>query len=192
MFVTAFFTNEAAQPSDVFPALVINFSTMLTILCWIFITLFLASRFNGALREKFGKAINNYVFMLLWLIPVTVTFLSLLISEFLGWTPCRLCWYQRFFMYGLAVLMLVYYFKRIKAIRIVGYVLATVGPAISLYHAILEKYPQIEATSCDPSVPCTSPWFTSMGFLTLAGMALTGFITINILLYLSSKVESTK
>lgn len=188
---TAFFTDEAAQPNaDNVARLAINTATFLTILCWIFITLFIISRFTPILRQRFADVVGDKVFFLVWLVPTTAMFFSLFFSEYLGWRPCRLCWYQRVFMYTLAVLMLVYWFWRKREIRIIGYVLAALGPLVSIYHVAIEIDPNIESLSCDPNNPCASPWFKSMGFLTTAGMALTAFITILVLLYLTSQVAA--
>jgi disulfide bond formation protein DsbB len=186
--LAALFTDSVALQDDTLARLAINITTFLTILCWIFIVAFAVSRLTSSMREKFREVTGNYVFFLVWLVPCTAMFFSLFMSDVLGWTPCRLCWYQRIFMYSLAVLMLVYYFKRSAIIRKIGYVLASIGPIISFYHVGVERAWFTESASCDPSVPCSAVWFTSLEFLTLAGMALTGFITILILLYMTSTV----
>lgn len=190
--LAAFFTDIASQPSDTNASVVINLSTLLSVICWIFLTAFIVSQFSKELKAKFIELLDERVFFLAWLVPTVAMVLSLYFSEFLGWRPCTLCWYQRAVIYTLSIVTLLYYFKRAKILRIVGYILAIVGPIISLYHVLLEKYPEIEGgPTCDPNNPCASPWFTSMGFLTTAGMALTASITVGVLLYLSSKVEKT-
>ena len=187
---TAFFTDTSAQPDDTVARLAINIATFLTVLCWIFLMLFLISRLTPTLRAKFVETLGDKSFFLVWLIPTVAMIMSLFFSEFLGWTPCKLCWYQRIFMYSLALLMLIYWFKRNAWLRRVGYVLAAIGAPISFYHIGIE--PQFswfeESTSCNPTAPCSVPWFFSLKYLTTAGMALTAFITIIALLYMTSKV----
>lgn len=195
----AYFTDSTALPSDTMAKLAINIATFLTVLCWVFIVLFMISRFVPKLKDKFGSVLGENVFFLLWLIPVVAMFMSLYFSEVLGWRPCKLCWYQRGFMYSLALLMLIYWFKRTALIRRIGYVLAGIGPIVSIYHVAVEIKPSLESLSCDPNNSCAAPWFGTLNWiipgdvgLTTAGMALTAFLTIQVLLYLSSKVDVSK
>lgn len=189
LYVAAFFADRATQPDETIARLAINITTLLAILCWIFVALFLLSRVIPNLKSKFDDILGERVFFLAWLVPTVAMLFSLIFSEFFGWTPCKLCWYQRIFMYSLSFLMLAYWFIRNKWLRRAGYLLAACGAPISFYHIGLEpKFMWFsESTSCNPDVPCSSPWFTSMGFLTTAGMALTAFITVGVLLYMTSK-----
>lgn len=187
--LAALFTDGATQPGDTTARLAINIATLLTILCWIFLAGFFVSRSTPELRMRFSDFFGTRIFFLLWLIPITAMSFSLFFSEYFGWRPCRLCWYQRGFIYSLAVLMLIYYFKRSHVIRRIGYVLAGLCPIVSIYHVAIEINPSIEGPTCDPNNPCASPWFTSIGFLTTAGMALTASITILVLLYMSRDID---
>ena len=189
--IAAFFTDIAAQPGDSKANLAINVSTFLTILCWIFVAGFIVSRFNPTLKAKFQDMFSERIFFLAWLVPTVAMVLSLYFSEFLGWRPCPLCWYQRGFIYSLSLVALIYYFNRAALLRRIGYALAILGPIVSIYHVLLEKFPDLEGgPTCDPNNPCAAPWFTSLGFLTTAGMALTAAITTAILLFMTSKAQS--
>jgi len=189
--ISAFFTNARAQLDETPAKIGVNLAAFLTVLCWAFVALFIISRFTPTLSKKFEESIGENVFFLVWLIPAVATFLSLFFSEFLGWTPCRLCWYQRIFMYSLAVLMLVYWFKRSAIIRRIGYMLVVIGAPISFYHIGMERFWFEESTSCSPTVSCAAPWFKTLGpaEVTTAGMALTAFVTIGVLLYMTSKYD---
>lgn len=187
--LAAFFTDSTALTSDTNAKLAINIATFLSVLCWIFLALFITSRFSRNLRVNFDQSIQPYVKLLIWLVPTTAMALSLYFSEFLGWRPCPLCWYQRIFIYSLSLIGLVYYFYSNKIIRYIGFFAAGICPIISIYHVLLERYPEIEGPTCDPNNPCSSPWFQSMGFLTLAGMALTACMTLLVLYYLSANQE---
>lgn len=186
--IAAFFTDQAANLSETNARLAINVTTFLTILCWVFLFGFVISRFNSKLKKMFSDMFAGKLFFLAWLVPTTAMVFSLYFSEFLGWTPCQLCWYQRFFIYSLSLVTLIYYFKRIKVLRIIGYVLAAISPFISTYHLYIENS-ESESTFCTAEVSCAAVWFKSLGFLTIAGMALTAAITTGVLLYLTK--EST-
>jgi disulfide bond formation protein DsbB len=189
--IAAFFTDIAAQPRDTNASLAINITTFLTLLCWVFLAGFILSLLSKKIRTIFYDTLGDKVFFLAWLVPTVAMVFSLYFSEFLGWRPCPLCWYQRGFIYSLSLVTLIYYFKRVDILRRIGYVLATLGPLVSIYHVLLERYPTLEGgPSCDPDNPCASPWFYSMGFLTTAGMALTAAVTTGVLLYMSQKVQA--
>ncbi|MFN8027049.1 MAG: hypothetical protein U0W40_12055 [Acidimicrobiia bacterium] len=42
--------------------------------------------------------------------------------------------------------------------------------------------PPAETAPCSPEAPCTAPWFEKLGFVTLAWMALSGFLLIGTLM----------
>ncbi|MFN8015767.1 MAG: disulfide bond formation protein B [Acidimicrobiia bacterium] len=180
------FTDTTIQPSQTQASIAVNIATFLAALCWIFLIVFIISKFSKPAKDFLTSVISGKTKLLLWLVPTVAMLFSLYFSEFLGWQPCNLCWIQRGFIYSLSFLMLVYYFKSYKTIRYVAYVFATFSSIVSTYHVLLEKYPNLESATCDPNNPCSSPWFTSIGFLTTAGMALTATITIIALLSLST------
>jgi len=100
---------------------------------------------------------------------------SLYFSEIANYTPCRLCWYQRAAMYPLAVLLLVGAIRRWGGLWRVAVPLAAIGASISAYHWSIERFSFLGTGSCSADVPCTVPWFTEFGFVTLAFMAFAGF-----------------
>jgi len=110
---------------------------------------------------------------------------SLYFSEVAHFTPCRLCWYQRICMYPLALILGVAAWRRDYNIRIYGALLAGIGAVISSYHILVERYPSLESSVCDPTNPCTLIWVKRLGYLTIPTMALSGFALILTLLALA-------
>ncbi len=121
----------------------------------------------------------------LWLaalVAAVATAGSLYFSEVAGYIPCQLCWYQRIAMYPLAVILFVAAVRRDR--NVIWYVLpiAAVGAGIAGWHRLVELRPQLESTSCSAVGPsCAATWFEQFGFVTLAFMAFSGFISIMIL-----------
>ena len=115
-------------------------------------------------------------------IAVTSTLGSLYLSEVAHFTPCRLCWYQRIAMYPLSVLLVVAAARRDGAVRRYATPLAIIGALIASYHVLLERFPNLETSACDPNNPCSLIWVKKFGYLTIPTMALTGFIGILALL----------
>jgi disulfide bond formation protein DsbB len=57
--------------------------------------------------------------------------------------------------------------------------LAAIGALVSSYHYLLEWKPSLEGGACSAVGPaCADIWFREFGFVTLAFMALAGFISI--------------
>jgi disulfide bond formation protein DsbB len=107
---------------------------------------------------------------------------SLYLSEVAHFVPCRLCWYQRMVMYPLGPALAFLAWRRMRRAEVAATVLAAVGVAISSYHVLLERYPTLESGMCDPKNPCTLIWVRRFGYLTIPGMALSGFLLIITLL----------
>lgn len=135
----------------------------------------------AALRDQLGSV----ALPLAWLVALTSTLGSLYFSEIANFTPCTLCWYQRIAMYPLAIVLAIAAARRDVAQRIYVWPVALVGAVVSSYHVLIERYPSLESGGiCSLSVPCTQVWFRQWGFITIAYMALTGFVLIALLLAL--------
>lgn len=107
---------------------------------------------------------------------------SLYFSESAGYVPCRLCWFQRIAMYPIAVVALVALVRRDRTARWYMLPMATIGAAISLYHWLIERGVLNDSESCVLFGPsCADVWFEMFGFVTLAFMALAGFVSIIVL-----------
>lgn len=109
---------------------------------------------------------------------------SLYFSEIQNLVPCRLCWFQRIAMFPLAVITLVGALRRDRTVAWYAVPIAAVGLAISVYHYLIEWYPNLETGSCDPAAPCSVPYFRGFDFVSLALMAACGFAAVIALLTL--------
>lgn len=121
-------------------------------------------------------------------VAATCTGGSLWLSEAGGLRPCELCWFQRICMYPLALVTGVAALRRDRSGLWYALPLAIVGAGLSTYHYLLEWYPSLEGGSgCDPLNPCTIVWFRRFGFASIPFMALTGFVTIAVLVALAAR-----
>ena len=103
---------------------------------------------------------------------------SLYLSEGAHFTPCLLCWYQRIAMYPLVVILAVAVLTDDRLVRRYVVPIAAIGSVISVYHVLVQRYPSIESSSCDPTNPCSGIFVEHFGYLTIPGMALSGFLAI--------------
>jgi disulfide bond formation protein DsbB len=134
----------------------------------------------NVLAEVHGAAL-----WLAFIVAAVSTLGSLYFSEVADFVPCTLCWYQRIAMYPLTVILLVAAIRQDRGVRWYAAPVALIGAAISGYHYLIEWRPELDAGTCDLFGPsCTSVWFREFGFVSLAFMALVGFITVLALLFL--------
>ncbi len=122
-------------------------------------------------------------------VAIMSTLGSLYYSEVANFPPCRLCWFQRIGMYPLAVILSIAAWRRDSAVRWYALPLATAGGLVSVYHILVERYPSLEAGSCDPTTPCSIIWVERLGYVTIPTMALSGFALITILLVLPKETS---
>ena len=114
---------------------------------------------------------------------------SLYFSEVAHFVPCKLCWYQRIAMYPLAPMLGIAAVRQDVGIRLYAWVLAGSGALISTYHYIIEWMPDLEVTACAADVPCTAVYVREFGFVSIAFMALCGFLAIAALLHVAARVQ---
>lgn len=110
---------------------------------------------------------DNRAMMMLfgaWIIALLSTFAVLFIGEVIGQTPCNLCWFQRAFMFPLAIILGVAAWRSDTDIWRYAAPVAAIGGVIALYHTLL--YSRIVPA---PITPCTAtgPSCTDDAMLTL-------------------------
>ena len=132
------------------------------------------SRRVGDARSAVARAVGDQALGLAFVVAAAATVGSLYFSEVANFPPCRLCRYQRIGMYPLVPLLGIAAWRRDTGIRLYAAVLAGIGAAISAYHVVLERYPTLESSVCDPTNPCTLIWVRRFGYLTIPTMALSG------------------
>jgi disulfide bond formation protein DsbB len=144
----------------------------------------LAAASGSDAAGRLGSAVSDAGVWLAFLVAAVATLGSLYFSEIAGFVPCRLCWFQRIAMYPLAPILLVGAIRRDPAVRWYVLPIAALGAAIAAYHTLIEWRPALDTGACELTGPsCTFIWFREFGFVTLATMALIGFLTILTLLF---------
>ncbi|MBI5621428.1 disulfide bond formation protein B [Candidatus Falkowbacteria bacterium] len=134
--------------------------------------------------NRFLNFFGQHGLLLAWLMSVVATASSLFYSEFAGFEPCFLCWWQRIFMYPQVVLLGLALWRKDWRIADYGLPLAVLGAVISLYHNYL-YYGGSSIVRCDAfgrGVSCLRLYIFEFSYVTLPLMALTGFILVVFLL----------
>lgn len=121
--------------------------------------------------------------LLAWLLALFSTLAALFIGEVMGQAPCVLCWFQRAFMFPLAVILAIACYRSDFAVWRYALPLAVIGGLLALAHSLLylDIIPQ-SIQPCSASGPsCTDANMTIFG-LPLPLLALAAFALISILL----------
>jgi len=144
------------------------------------ILLVLLSRRQSRLRLK--EFLSPFSLPLIFLISLLATFGSLLFSEVLGWQPCKLCWFQRIFMYPQVLISAIAFFKKDISAYFYTRYLSFFGFLLALFHYLIQ-WQVIKGVDCNlvsASENCIKINFYA-GFVSIPFMALISFLLIFIL-----------
>ncbi len=114
---------------------------------------------------------------------------SLFLSEIAHFNPCKLCWYQRIFMYPIVIVAGVGLFTNEKVEKYV-LPLSIIGFLIATYHYLMQLFPNLLECS-EETAKCSTIQFASFGYITIPLMAATAFLMI-ILFNVASIITSKK
>lgn len=137
----------------------------------------------AALRAEAMDEVRRLGLWLSFVVAAGATAGSLYFSEVANYVPCQLCWFQRICMYPLAGILLVAALRKDWSARWYCLPMLVAGIGTSAYHYFIEWKPAFGESACSVGPSCTDIWFRRMGFVTLAFMALSGFIAIFLLLF---------
>lgn len=133
-----------------------------------------------------------YLLYAAWLISLLAVLGSLYFSNVRGFPPCILCWYQRIFMYPLALLLPVAILRRDERIHQYVLSLTFVGLLIAIYHNLLYYHILPEsAAPCTAGISCTTKFVEYFGFVTIPLMSLGGFVAVTALMLIFSRGEKS-
>ena len=121
-----------------------------------------------------------------WLIACAATLGALFLGEVMGMTPCVLCWYQRIFMFPLAIILGLACFLDDRRGALYALPLALGGAAMALYHCLLIAGLVPKAwVPCGPGPSCTDQSLEILGGVQIPWLSLTAFVAITCLLLFS-------
>ena len=150
------------------------------------VVLFVAARSNEAaarLRDSLLDSIRGYELWMGAAVALVATLGSLYLSEIEHLVPCRLCWFQRIFMYPLVIVLGIAAWKRDTQIRLTAAILAIIGGVIAIYHYLIQHNPQWDSGACDPTAPCSAAYIWQWDFVSIPYMAASAFALILTLIF---------
>lgn len=142
------------------------------------------SGINKSYWEKFLNLVKKKGLVLAFIVSLTATLGSLFFSEVAGFEPCKLCWFQRIFMYPLPIILGVSLFKGRKDVESYVKPLSLIGLLIAVYHYYIQINPQPLApcSTVGFSVSCSARFITHFGYITIPFMSLTAFLIVTLLM----------
>ena len=130
------------------------------------------------------RLFNKYTLHLAFVQAWAATLGSLYFSEVRGLYPCQLCWYQRIFMYPLALIFAVAIARKDKNVAYFALPLAIIGAIVALYHYLIQWtfLKDINPISCSLLNDCSQKQVVYLGFVTIPFFSLVAFLVITFLM----------
>jgi disulfide bond formation protein DsbB len=148
--------------------------------------------FHRPSRAQIVRTGRRYGILAIFLLSAVSIAGSLLIQYAGALAPCILCWWQRIFMYPIAIISLIAFIKNVELSDIADYLLALsfLGALVALYQHLLQMLPAGALLPCDPSNDCAVRSVFEFGFVTLPWMALTMFAAVFLIALIGRKLRS--
>ena len=128
-----------------------------------------------------GKFFSRNGIRFAFIVALIASLGSLFYSNYAGFMPCSLCWFQRIFMYPEVILLGLALIKKDNGIVDYVLTLSLIGLAISIYHNYI-YIKSLSSAFCTISEPCTVAYVSEFQYITIPMMALTAFSLVSLLL----------
>jgi len=110
----------------------------------------------------------------------------------MNFPPCDLCWYQRIFIYPLAIIIPIGLFPFDKGVIKYSLPLVFVGWSIALYQNLLYYGIIPESIKpCSQGVSCTEEYINILGIISIPMLSLIAFSIVGVLLIVLMRRVST-
>lgn len=123
--------------------------------------------------KKFVAPIARYAHILLPLLFFGGVLGSLYFSDIKGYAPCLLCWWQRIFIFGIALLSLTGDIRKRPILQRQVMTFSIIGGGIAILHNIIDIFPT-GLDVCGANGPsCLARYVYEFGYITIPMMSLT-------------------
>lgn len=134
------------------------------------------------------KLLRKNIAYIAWIQTLIAVLSSLYFSEVRHFAPCILCWYQRIFMYPLAIIIPVGILRRDKKLYEYVLPLSILGLLVAFYQVLLGAGILSERLApCTQGVSCTTKYVSYFGFVTIPVLSLAAFALITVCMLILKK-----
>lgn len=136
-------------------------------------------------HQKSGKTGDGWFLLFAaWLVAAIAALGSLFLDRALGMEPCSLCWFQRVFMYPLAVVLLIGLLPLDRNAARYALPLAVLGWVTAFYHWLLQVgVIPASLQPCGAGPSCVQDDLQLFGFISIPLLSLSAFSVLVGLLY---------
>lgn len=128
-----------------------------------------------------------------WVIAASATLGALFFGEVMKLPPCSLCWYQRIFMFPLALILPIGLFPLDRKVVRYALPLAVIGGMFAAFHLLLIAGVIPESIKpCSRGVPCSEKVIEWFGFVTIPLLSAAASASIITLLALAGLRRSNE
>jgi disulfide bond formation protein DsbB len=152
----------------------------------------LLAKKTPAFLDGFFSFVSRKALLVTFAVALLATIGSLIYSDVIGYDPCKLCWFQRIFMYPLVAIFAVALWKKHEWIKPYGIVMSVIGAFIAAFHYLGQigwNPLGLECLAIGYSSSCAKNFVLEFGYITIPMMALSAFILIALTLAYSVKRE---
>lgn len=150
----------------------------------VFSVLALGLLFFGPKKNIYLDFIDKHFLILSFLISLSASVFPLVYSEIIHFLPCVLCWWQRVFMFPLALMFAVALWDKDRRVIRYALPLLSAGFLISVYQNFFYYFGENSSAPCDASgVSCYQHLVSDFGgYISIPMLALTAFFALLTLL----------
>jgi len=147
------------------------------------IILFLALLFRNSWGAVLSRLIGKYALFLALFVSTAAVLGSLFYSNVMGFEPCLLCWWQRIFLYPLAIIFAVAIWKKNDFAFLYALPLALLAGIVAFYQAYA-NFGGLSILSCTAiEGACSKIYVMAFGYITIPVMSLTVSLYILLLIW---------
>lgn len=137
------------------------------------------------------RFIKKNAYLLAFIVGLSASLMSFIISNVFGFVPCEFCWYQRIAMYPLPFILGIGLLRKDKLAYIYALPISIAGGLLAFYQLLLQwgVFKQTEGCSLT-AVSCAEKQLELFGFITIPLGSLIAFLTVTALLLVASRKEN--
>lgn len=143
--------------------------------------------------QSFRLGHRDLLLFAAWIVALAATLGALFIGEIMGQAPCVLCWWQRVFMFPLAIMLGMAAFRSDPLAVPYALALTMAGALVAVYHNLIYfKLIDESMSPCTAGGPsCTSADMTILGSVPLPLLSLAAFAAVTALLTLITRRDNS-